>query len=132
MVFPNLYCEKCGKQYENKSCALYEWCKPCQINNLRKNFINWTSGNEKIDKLIQEMQLKANSCKDIIFEWIPYDQFDDIKEEIFTEVYFATWKDGPLSYNKRENKYTKNQQNRRVVLKLYNLQNITSESLNEV
>src|SRR3954453_12411667 len=58
----------------------YEWCKPCQINNLKGNFTNWTSGNEKIDDFIQEMQLKIDHPYNIIFEWIPYNQFSDIEE----------------------------------------------------
>jgi len=58
----------------------YKWCKSCQINNLKGNFTNWTSENEKIDNFIQEMQLKINKYNDIIFEWIPYNQFSDIKE----------------------------------------------------
>ena len=70
-------CKKCGKQYTNVN---WHWCKPCQIDNLKENFTNWTSGNEKIDELIQEMQLKINSKWDIVFEWIPYNQFSNIKE----------------------------------------------------
>ncbi len=46
------YCEKCG---ESRG-----WCKPCQMNYLKENFTNnWTSGNERIDNFIQEMQLKV-------------------------------------------------------------------------
>ena len=70
-------CEKCGEEYTNEG---WEWCKPCQIDNLKGNFTNWTSGNEKIDNVIQEMQLKIDSSRDIVFEWIPYNQFSDIKE----------------------------------------------------
>ncbi|CAB5382515.1 unnamed protein product [Rhizophagus irregularis] len=38
------------------------------------------SGNEKIDDLIQKIQSKINDPNDIVFEWIPYDQFDGIEE----------------------------------------------------
>jgi len=48
------YCEKCG------AYVSYKWCKPCRIDNLKGNFTNWTSGNEKIDNVIQEMQLKID------------------------------------------------------------------------
>src|SRR2546423_1806039 len=48
-------CKKCGKQYTNRT---YKWCKQCQKNYLKADFIKWTSGNEKIDDFIQEMQLK--------------------------------------------------------------------------
>ena len=38
------------------------------------------SGYRKVDNLIQEMQLKIKNIRDIIFEWIPYNQFSDIEE----------------------------------------------------
>jgi hypothetical protein len=91
-----------------------------------------TSENIKINNLIQEMQLKIDSPSDIIFEWIPFDQFRNIKEIDrggFATIYSATWKDGPLFYNEYE--YIKVQ--KKVALKqLYNSQNITTEFLNEV
>ncbi|GBB88180.1 hypothetical protein RclHR1_14700002 [Rhizophagus clarus] len=133
MVFlDGFYCEKCGKKYKNER---YKWCKPCQVNGLRNNFSNSTSENErneKIDNLIQEMRLKINSPWDNIFEWIPYDQFKDIKEiekEGYASIYIAIWKDGPLKYNSRVNEYTKNRQDERVTLKC--LQN-ANEFFNEV
>jgi hypothetical protein len=61
-------CEKCGEKYSNKYHASYKWCKPCQIDYLKTNFKNWTSGSENIDNLIREMQLKINFPKDIVFE----------------------------------------------------------------
>ena len=92
-----LTCEKCGKVYTN---IHREWCKPCQINNLKGNFTNWTSGNEKIDNFIQEMQIMEYSHR--IFEWIPYNQFNDIKEigkgTSPTKIYSAIWKNGTLRY----------------------------------
>ncbi|GES93482.1 kinase-like domain-containing protein [Rhizophagus clarus] len=80
MVFPIIYCKRCNKQHESGYEADGEWCKLCQKNNLRQNFANWASENEKIDKLIQEMQMGINQPDDIIFEWIPYNQFYNIKE----------------------------------------------------
>jgi len=62
----------------------YKWCKPCQINNFKKKFANWTSGNEKI---IQEMQLKISELSDVIVEWIPYDHLNDIKEIVILLQY---------------------------------------------
>ncbi|UZO05642.1 uncharacterized protein OCT59_025986 [Rhizophagus irregularis] len=122
-------CKKCGEKYMSEYDAMYKWCKSCQINNLKQNFTNWTSENEKIDNLIQEMQLEINELDDMIFEWIPYDQFDDIKEigEGSDKVHLAIWKDGPLDYDKNKNEYTRKQQNKKIVLKLYNLRNIINE-----
>ncbi|EXX71020.1 kinase-like domain-containing protein [Rhizophagus irregularis DAOM 181602=DAOM 197198] len=48
------------------------------------------------------MQSKINTYNDIVFEWIPYNQFINIKEigeGGFAKVYLAIWKDGPLQYN---------------------------------
>ena len=59
------------------------------------------SGNKEIDNLIQEMQLKRNSHDDIVFEWVPYNQLDNIEEISkgdFATVHSAIWKDGPLVY----------------------------------
>ena len=87
---------------------------------------------KKIDVFIQEMQLKRKSDNDIIFEWIPYNQFDNI-EKIgkggFATIYSAIWRDGPLRYYKE----SKRELNKKVALKcLYKSQNITKEFLNEV
>src|SRR5436190_21342822 len=124
-------CNKCGKEYTDVE---HKWCKPCQIDNLKTS--NLTSGNEKIDNLIQEMQLKIDSYDGLVFEWIPYNQFSDIKEigrGGFSTVYSAIWKDGPLYYDiDNECKYTR-KLNYKVALKcLHNSQNITNEFLNEV
>src|SRR5206468_10703217 len=122
----------CGKKYIDND---FKWCKPCQIDNLKGNVTNWTSGNEKIDGFIQEMQLKIDNQWDIVFEWIPYNQFSDIKEigrGGFATVYSAIWRDGPLNWNSYADKYTRIF-NKEVALKcLHNSQNITDEFLNEV
>ena len=133
MVLQDGFCSKCIEICTNIGS---KWCKPCQIDNLKGNFT--TSGNEKVDNFIQEMQLDINHPLDIIFEWIPYNQFSDIKEigrNGFDTVYSAIWKDGPLYYNKYNEKYTRNSYhpNYKVALKrLQNSQNITNEFLNEV
>src|SRR5687767_6115156 len=98
-------CTKCGKKYTYR---YWHWCKPCQIDNLRGNLTNWTSGNETIDCFIQEMQLKINYCDDIVFEWIPYNQFSNIKEigrGGFATVYSAIWKDGQLKWKQIDTGY---------------------------
>ena len=81
------------------------------------------------------MQLEIDSYTDIVLEWIPYNQFRDIKEvdrSRFDTVYSAIWKDGPLEYNRSNEKYTR-YSNYKVALKcLHNSQNNTNEFLNEV
>jgi hypothetical protein len=113
-------CKKCGY-----NCHYYEWCQPCQLSHLRENFKNWTSGNEKVDNLIQEMQLKVNSIYYNIFEWIPYAQFDDIKGN--SKLFLAIWKDGPLRYEFAKNKYIR-EKNRDIILKYFSkFHNIADE-----
>ena len=93
------------------------------------------SGNKKIDKLIQEMQLKIYSKNDAIFEWIPYNQFDNIKEISkgdFATIYSAIWKNGPLNYNYDNMEYIR-KSDKNIALKcLHNSQNITNEFLDKV
>ncbi|GBC28747.2 kinase-like domain-containing protein [Rhizophagus irregularis DAOM 181602=DAOM 197198] len=125
-------CKECDEQYTNDLNAEYEWCKICQVKYLE----NFTSGNEKIDVLIQEIQSKINDPNDILFGWIPYNQFDDVEEvgtNDFTTVYSAIWKDGPSHYSYFKKELTK-VSNKKVILKCLhnNSQNIINVFLNEV
>src|SRR3954447_23148533 len=124
-------CETCGEVYISEYA---KWCKPCQINNFKNKFTDWTSGDEKIDEFIQEMQLKPDKQDDIIFEWISYNQFSGIKEigkSDFATVYSAIWKDGPFYYDEDNKEYTR-KSDRGVALRcLHNSQNI-NKCLNEV
>ena len=79
------------------------------------------------------MQLKRSSNEDIVFEWIPYNQLNNVEEiskgDLAT-IYSAIWVNGPLYYN--FNEYVRNP-NKKVALKcIHNSQNITNEFLNEV
>ena len=130
IVLQDGFCNKCGEKCTN---IIAKWCKQCQIDNLKGNFTNWTSGSEKIDNFTQEMQLKIENTADKVFEWIPYNQFSDIKEigrNGFATVYSAIWKDGPLEYNRDIGEYVKLSMNYKVTLKCS--QHITNEILNEV
>ncbi|UZN99810.1 uncharacterized protein OCT59_001076 [Rhizophagus irregularis] len=128
-------CDKCGEHYGDDLNAESEWCKPCQAKYLKENFANWTSGNENIDGLIQEMRSKIDGPSDIVFEWIPYNQFDNIREDVkgnSSKVYSAIWKDGPLSYSYLKRKLTR-VSGKKVALKcVFNLQYNIDEIINEV
>jgi len=57
------------------------------------------------------MQSKIKYYSDIVFEWIPYNQFNEIEEtgeNNSITAYSAIWKDGPLYYNYQYEKYTRN------------------------
>jgi hypothetical protein len=134
MILQDKYCEKCGKEYTDIED---KWCKPCQISYLKNNFTNWTSGSEIIDNFIQTMQLKIDSYYDIILEWIPYNQFVNIKEigkddDNIATIYSALWNDGLLHYSSDKKEWIR-KPNIKVVLKcLNNSQNIIYGFLNEV
>ncbi|GBC39142.1 kinase-like domain-containing protein [Rhizophagus irregularis DAOM 181602=DAOM 197198] len=104
------------------------------VQNYTINMANWISGNEKIDDFIQEMQLKINDCDDIVFEWIPYNQFNEIKKtgkNGLITMYSAIWKVGPLQYNSIYSEYTRDS-NKKVALKcLHNLQESIDSLINE-
>src|ERR1051325_6979336 len=104
MSSQNNRCEKCGEEYTSVDD---KWCKPCHINWL--NLVSW-SDNKEMNGLIQEMQLKRSYHNDIVFEWIPYNQFGNIKEISkgdFVTVHSAVWKDGPLLYYDDYMKYVR-------------------------
>jgi hypothetical protein len=125
----NYYCDKCGNKYEN---IFARRCNLCQINYLKNNFPNWTSGNEKIDSFIQKMQLKYN-VGNTVFEWIPYNKFIIINR-VEEKGGFSTalWKDGPLSYNGGKKEWKRDLYQKVCLKYLRNSQHITDEFLNEV
>ncbi|RIA86039.1 kinase-like domain-containing protein [Glomus cerebriforme] len=99
------------------------WCKSCTSKK------NWTSDNENFDNLIQEKCLNIVRPKDILFKWIPYREFGDIREigkGGFATVHSAIWNDPLSTLDNHEIK-------KKVALKrLHNSQNMTKEFLNEV
>jgi hypothetical protein len=131
----DIKCKNCNEIFTN---IKHKWCKPCQINKVNsiiKSVANWTSGNEKIDDFIQEVQLMFKKYNDAIVEWIPYNQFNDVKEinkSNFSAVYSAIWKDGPLQHDEHYEELRR-VSNKEVILKYsYNSQNIVNDLLYEV
>ncbi|GES83236.1 kinase-like domain-containing protein [Rhizophagus clarus] len=101
---------------------------------VQKNF-TWISGNEKINDFIQEKQLEIKDYNDIVFEWIPYNQFDEINmagNGGFSKVYSAIWEDGPLYLNIRDGKYRRDSRKKVALKCLNNSQNLITELLHEV
>ncbi|EXX62909.1 kinase-like domain-containing protein [Rhizophagus irregularis DAOM 181602=DAOM 197198] len=127
----------CGicKECEQENTG-FEWCISCNAIHFKQNFKNWTSGNDDIDKLIQETQLSAiDSYK--VLEWIPYNKFYDIEYVIeggFGKVYRAKWNDGYIdSWDDKNNNWRRCGSNEFVILKsLNNSENVTSKFINEI
>jgi hypothetical protein len=79
--------------------------------------------------------MKIDKYHDVVFEWIPYSQFNQIKKtgknDLMT-VYSAIWRDGPLNYKYIIGEYTRDS-NEEVALKcLHNSQNPIEFVINEV
>ncbi|RHZ73758.1 hypothetical protein Glove_229g53 [Diversispora epigaea] len=77
-----------------------QYCEFCIRKYLKNNFKNWTSGNNELDKLIQECQ-QTTILPNTVIEWISCDQFENVKylvTGICSDFYTAIWKDG--SYDK--------------------------------
>ncbi|RIA80188.1 kinase-like domain-containing protein [Glomus cerebriforme] len=126
-------CKECNQ--ENTG---FEWCKACNANRFQQNFKNWTSGNDDIDKFIQDAQLSATNYYKVL-EWIPYDKFYDITyiaKGGFGKVYRANWIDGEIwNWDIESKNWNRNKLNMDgfVALKsLNNSKNITLEFINEI
>ncbi|GBC04321.1 hypothetical protein RclHR1_05610008 [Rhizophagus clarus] len=124
-------CEDC----EKKNTILY-WCKACNAKHFQQNFINWTSGNDDIDKFIQDTQLSSINYYHVL-EWLPYNRFYDIEyitEGGFGKVYKAKWIDGYiLSWDSKIQNWKRIHSNKFVALKsLYNSENVIFEFINEI
>ncbi|RHZ80050.1 hypothetical protein Glove_139g370 [Diversispora epigaea] len=109
-------CPECNQKYSG-----YNLCKPCNLKHFQNDFNNWTSGNDKIDKFIQDAQLNTNKYRDVI-EWIPYDRFKDIKQigkGGFGTIHHARWIDGYINKWDIENQQWKRYDNLEVALKKF-------------
>ena len=147
------YCQSCYEKetgVENNRIE-YGKCKECfQVltdyhglsctrKHFQQDFDKWTSGNEGIDKLIQDIQLtkKISKVGGInILEWIPYDKFSDIKyiaEGGFAKVYSATWTDGRIEKWDQKSNNWKRLGPKKVALKVFNnSSNLSEDFINEV
>src|SRR4051812_31738090 len=84
-------CENC-----NQECLATLYCEYCVRNYLKKNFKNWTSGNDDIDNLIKKCQMES-LMPSMIVEWIPYSNLENINyltKGGFSEIYTADWING--------------------------------------
>src|SRR5207244_2613780 len=88
---PTYRCEECQQQ----SLTILS-CEHCVRNTLKVQFHNWTSGNELIDKAIQECQRKC-PLPEYTIEWIPYEDLVDVTYKTkggSSSIYTATWLTG--------------------------------------
>ncbi|RHZ57526.1 hypothetical protein Glove_386g44 [Diversispora epigaea] len=102
-----------------------QYCEFCIRKYLENNFGNWTSGNNEIDKLIQECQQTTVQPFGVI-EWISYDQFESVKylaEGGCATIYTAIWKDGSYDKWNSERQILERFEEQKIVLKRLNNSN---------
>ncbi|GES77253.1 kinase-like domain-containing protein [Rhizophagus clarus] len=121
----NEICEKCD-------CI-------CYASRFKLNFTNWTSGNNHIDKFIQDAQLSTHKDLSKALEWIPYDKLYNVeyisKDGFDNKVYRARWIDGHIDeWNDKQQNWKRKDQNMSVILKrLCNSTDIMLEfTINEI
>ncbi|GBB98984.1 hypothetical protein RclHR1_33890001 [Rhizophagus clarus] len=133
-------CKVCGITQDSKTKNYLvvldiDNCKRCKIKcntvYFQHNFDDWTSGNNDIDKFIQNTQLSAHNNVKGLIEWIPYNKLYDIKYiEVsdFNKVYKARWIDGYIyKWDDNNQNWERHEQNMIVILKYLN--NPTSSTL---
>src|SRR5436190_14391025 len=89
-------CKECNQPNTGSDFRGYYWCQSCNSKHFQQDFNKWTSGNKEIDEFIQKFQLNA-TCSQEVLEWIPYENFSDIKylaKGGFCTVHKAKWIDG--------------------------------------
>ena len=128
-------CNECNKfiTYE-----IYKWCQPCYSKHFQNNFEKWTSKDDEIDKILQKVQLDADSSNKVM-EWIPYNRLlvrEKIGEGGFGTIYLANWLDGQI-YNwnieyQKWNRQTYQQVALKILKNSSNSSNLSFNLLKEV
>ncbi|GES93623.1 kinase-like domain-containing protein [Rhizophagus clarus] len=114
-------------------CKVCDSIERCYARYFILNFENWTSGNNDIDKFIQDTQLSCHFVIRNALEWISYDRFNKIKC-IAKGKYEANWLDGNMVdlKNNMQNLERENQ-NMKVILKeFHDLEDIEFKFINKI
>ncbi len=123
-------CENC-----NQECLATLFCEHCVRNYLKAEFSNWTSGNDDIDNLIQECQLKT-VIPNKIAEWIPYNNFQNINyltKGGCSEIYTAKWIDGCfIEWDSKEQQLKRFGRHNVILKRLENVESANRSWLEEV
>ena len=123
-------CENCSKE-----CLATLYCEYCVRNYLKANFSNWTSGNDNIDNLIRECQMKTLNPGKVV-EWIPYNNLQNFKyltEGGCSKIYTADWINGRyFEWDSKEQQLKRFGTGNVVLKRLENVENANQSWLEEV
>ena len=119
----------------HEECLATLYCEYCIRSYLIKKFSDWTSGNDDVDNLIKECQMRTLKS-DMVIEWIPYHKLQDIEyltEGGISKIYTANWTDGHYTDWDSKNHQLKRSGFQRVILKgLENVDNSNRSWFEEV
>src|SRR5947207_881863 len=83
----NAWCQTCKLKWRERKYGRciecqqtntgQNWCQTCNSKRFQQNFDKWTSGNDDVDKFIQNTQLSAKNAQQVL-EWVPY-EFNGVK-----------------------------------------------------
>ncbi|RHZ80177.1 hypothetical protein Glove_139g23 [Diversispora epigaea] len=122
----NKVCSECNLEYNGYRCHSTHFKNNCQ---------KWTSGNDAIDKFIQEAQLTTDNSIRVI-EWIPYDKLQNVEliaKGGYGTIYYAMWVEGAINNWDNENQRWKKYGQLEVVLKKFDgIVDINEVFLNEM
>ncbi|GBB87504.1 hypothetical protein RclHR1_00140008 [Rhizophagus clarus] len=122
-------CENCQNE-----CLATSYCEHCIKNYLKENFSNWTSGNDDVDNLIQQCQMKTLSPHRIA-EWIPFSNLQNIKyltKGGCSEIYTAVRIDGSyIEWDSKKKQLIKFGQFKVVLKKLENVESVNKSWFEE-
>ncbi|KAF0406858.1 protein kinase [Gigaspora margarita] len=123
-------CKKCGKSGYTEL-----FCEHCVRKYLKDNFSKCKSGNEIIDKAIQDAQINLPFPRYII-EWIPYTDFEKIEYKTkggFATISTAIWKKGVImSFNSEKQEFERGEPGIVILKNLSNGKNIDERFLKEI
>jgi hypothetical protein len=123
-------CENCHDE-----CLATLYCEHCVRNYLKANFSNWSSGNNDIDNLIQQCQMKTLAPFKIV-EWIPYNELRNIKyltKGGCSEIFTAYWIDGSYEeWDSKEKKLRRDGGHYVILKKLENVESANRSWFEEV
>jgi hypothetical protein len=125
-------CKICDYKYD---LMVFLQGTKCNSIYFQQHFESWTSGNDDIDKFIQNTQLSAHQYDvNKILEWIPYDRFYNIKYIERIGIYEANWIDGNIiEWDEYDQNWKRANNNLPVTLKsLNNPKNVLLEFKDQV
>ncbi|CAG8499086.1 25703_t:CDS:2 [Gigaspora rosea] len=127
-------CDECYEyQYNQHNPSFY--CQPCNTKRFRLEFDKWSTGNNKLDRLIQKSHIKSKKVFELL-EWIPYSSLKDITRIAqggFSTVYSAVLVNGPMQrFDLSKQQWSRAGVSRVIFKEFYNSKDSSFQFLEEV